>query len=278
VPAYLLMTFVLKVTGTISWPYLAVCLLYLCNTPRLLHASAEYGPYWSLSVEEQFYLTWPFVVRRLSTLNLIRLSIAIVLLSPFLRYGLQFLGPGWNDIRYKTWDVADFFAAGTLLAISVRSRRIRPHLPHLCRILLITGSILVLSTEWVLPMAGGPWLQLVAAFELSPYVVLFAGVVLLGFLFPGLARSWPGSLAVFLGEISYGLYLFHQFLFNRVDRWLPADSSRSIPVFGQICLRFVLEAAASIAIAYLSRRYFEEIFLRMKPKRRESLRQKEFAL
>lgn len=278
VPAYLLMTLVLKVTGTISWPYVAVCLLYICNMSRLLHAAPEYGPYWSLSVEEQFYLTWPFVVRRLSTRNLIRLSIAIVVLSPLLRYGLQFLGPAWSDIHYKTWDVADFFAAGTLLAISVRSQRIRPHLPSLCRVLLFTGFILVLLTEWVLPMAGGPWLKLVAALELSPFVVLFAGMVLLGFLFPGLANSWPGRLAAFLGDISYGLYLCHQFLFNRIDHWLPTHADGSLPVLVQICLRFVLETIVAITIAFLSRRYFEEIFLRMKPKRRESRRQKEFAL
>lgn len=90
VPAYLLMIVVLKVFGAISWAYLAACLLFICNMPRLLHASKEYGPFWSLSVEEQFYLTWPFIIRKLSVQNVFRLCVGIILFAPLLRYGVQF--------------------------------------------------------------------------------------------------------------------------------------------------------------------------------------------
>jgi peptidoglycan/LPS O-acetylase OafA/YrhL len=267
VPAYLLMIVALKVFGAISWTYIGVCLLYICNMSKLFHSSPEYGPFWSLSVEEQFYLTWPFIIRRLSVPNIFRLCIGIILLAPILRYGLQFLPSVFADIHFKTWDVVDFFAAGTLLAISVRSPIIRPHLPRVASVLLISGCVLVAGIAWMLPIASGSWSKLATALEPCPYVVLFAGVVLLGFLMPGIASTWAGRFASFLGDISYGLYLCHQFLFACIDRWLLIHDNWVTSMTTQIWLRFLLKATVSIGVAFLSRRYFEAIFLRMKPKR-----------
>jgi peptidoglycan/LPS O-acetylase OafA/YrhL len=270
VPAYFLMIIVLKFTGAISWVYTAVCLVYLCNMPKILHASPEYGPFWSLSVEEQFYLTWPFIVRSLSPRSLFRVCIAVILISPVLRFGLQFLRPPFSDIRYKTWDVADFFAAGTLLAMSVRSQRFRPYLHGILIVLLVTGCVLVIAAAWTLPIGTGFWLKPTAALELSPYVLLFSGFVLFGFLHPGIALTRPGRLAAFLGDISYGLYLCHQFIFSTIDRWLPIRADRGVSVFRSLLFRFLFEAAVAIGVAFLSRRYFEAIFLRMKPRRNVS--------
>jgi peptidoglycan/LPS O-acetylase OafA/YrhL len=268
VPAYLLMIVVLKVFGAISWAYLAACLLFICNMPRLLHASKEYGPFWSLSVEEQFYLTWPFIIRKLSVQNVFRLCVGIILFAPLLRYGVQFLPAALSDIRYKTWDVADFFAAGTLLAISVRSPRIlRSRLCKAVVVLLGAGGVLAVSVASLSPLASGPWIKFARAVELCPYVILFAGVVLLGFLVPGMASTSIGGILSFLGDISYGLYLCHEFLFVSINRWLPIHDNGVFSMFTQIWLRFLLKAAVSIGIAFLSRRYFENIFLKMKPKR-----------
>jgi peptidoglycan/LPS O-acetylase OafA/YrhL len=244
--------------------------------PGLVHASAEYGPFWSLSVEEQFYLTWPFFIRKLSVQHMFRLCVGIIVFAPLLRYGIQFLPSPVADIRYKTWDVIDFFAAGTLLAISVRSPRIRPRLCKGAIVLLSTGGIFAVGMVWLSPLARGPWIKLARAAELCPYVTLFAGVVLLGFLLPGMASSSVGRFFSFLGDISYGLYLCHQFLFTLIDRWLPIHDNRALSMFAQIWLRLVLEGTVSIGVAFLSRRYFEEIFLKMKPKRlvpRETARQ-----
>lgn len=267
VPAYLLMIVVLRASGAISWTYIAVCFLYVCNMPRLLHSSPEYGPFWSLSVEEQFYLTWPFVIRKLSVVNVSRLCVGIILFAPLLRYGIQFLPPVFADIQFKTWDVADFFAAGTLLAISVRSPKIRPKLRRSVIVLIGTGGVFQVGMAWLSPLASGSWIKPAAALGLSPFAILFSGVVLLGFLMPELASTLGGKFFSFLGDISYGLYLCHQFLFTCIDRWLPVHGNRALSMFTQIWLRFLFEAAVSIGAAFLSRRYFEEKFLRMKPKR-----------
>ncbi len=107
-PAYLLLLAVLKLTHWIDWPYLGVCILYLANVCSLFHLKPEYGPIWSLSVEEQFYLTWPLAVRKLSTRALLWLSIAIVALTPILRLLLLYGPKRLSDWPHKTWAVADF--------------------------------------------------------------------------------------------------------------------------------------------------------------------------
>jgi peptidoglycan/LPS O-acetylase OafA/YrhL len=71
----------------------------------------------------------------------------------------------------------------------------------------------------------------------------------------------------FLGEISYGVYLVHMLVFDVVDK----ASSRFAPQlsampgkFWLMVLRFLMAAICTLAVAYFSRWYFEEPFLRLK--------------
>ena len=108
-----------------------------------------------------------------------------------------------------------------------------------------------------------------AAFQWTLLNLFFAGVLLL-FL---LAGTGPHKRYVnlrslrFLGYISYGLYLDHLLAFRMYDRicrryapqWVPSNGH-----FGLVLLRFTIAGAGAIAVAYLSRRFFEERFLRLK--------------
>jgi peptidoglycan/LPS O-acetylase OafA/YrhL len=66
----------------------------------------------------------------------------------------------------------------------------------------------------------------------------------------------------FYGYISYGLYLVHQFVWDSYDRVLGVDGAQM--TFGSLSVRFLAGMALSTGIAYLSRRYFEDYFLRQK--------------
>jgi peptidoglycan/LPS O-acetylase OafA/YrhL len=71
----------------------------------------------------------------------------------------------------------------------------------------------------------------------------------------------------FYGDISYGLYLIHLFVFERYDRLVRhfwPQHSPSTGGFAISTVRFLICAAAATGLAFLSRRYFEEPFLRMK--------------
>lgn len=87
------------------------------------------GPYrilyhlWSLSVEEQFYLVWPFLFTRLSKQALSRLLITVIIIAPIIRLvaALHAADTAWN-----TEEVADALAWGCLLAIRQQDLRANP--------------------------------------------------------------------------------------------------------------------------------------------------------
>src|SRR5271154_492229 len=49
--------------------YVILCALFLSNFAWLFHVETA-GPFWTLAIEEQFYLIWPTVVRRRSVAEL----------------------------------------------------------------------------------------------------------------------------------------------------------------------------------------------------------------
>ena len=259
VPAYVLVIAGLKIAGAISWRYVAVCLLYLCNLAGLLGASNEYGPLWSLSVEEQFYLAWPFVVRHLRRRQLAILSVLLIFAIPALRYFLQFAPATFNDIRFKTWAVADFFAAGALLALFVRREPPFHRVLMWASLLCAAGGTAVVLVDTLLDQTT----TAAQALALCPYVILFSGALLGAYAAPlRVTSSAIARVFAFFGDISYGLYLIHQYVFIRVQTFrdrLPHAQSLS-----NVVLSVALEFGIAIALATLSRRTFEAWFLSLK--------------
>ena len=271
-PAYLLMVAVLFLTHSITVRYLAVCLLCLCNMPGLLGSSSQYSALWSLSVEEQFYFVWPLVIRKLSRRSFTLLCIALVLLTPVLRFVLLYGPPFLQDVRFKTWAVADFFAAGALLAIAARLPHLRPRMHRAIAPLLLLGAGLFLLQHLLPHPSTRTLINLAHATYLEPWLFGFTGFVLLAFLRPGIATHIACRPLIFLAKISYGLYLCHPFLFTLINAHWPIAAAADRSIFPQLLLRFFAEAALSIAIATLSRYTFEEFFLRHKPQHPHTLR------
>jgi peptidoglycan/LPS O-acetylase OafA/YrhL len=267
VPAYFLMLGVLWFTHSISGRYLAVCLFYFCNMSAIFGARPQYGPFWSLSVEEQFYLTWPLVVRNVSIRALTLLSWFLILGTPFLRFAITYAPRGFDDVFTKTWVLTDFFAAGSLLAIAVRTPGCRARLSRLVGPLLAGGLVLLIALQMLPTRQSGLLHRFTLAFVLEPWLVFFSGLVLLAYLRPQMTRHFAMRPLLFLANISYGLYLCHQFLFYRVEEHWHLTSTTVHGRFGQLILRFATESALAILVAWISRRTFEEFFLRRKPKR-----------
>jgi len=186
--------------------YLYVLLTNLL-LPLHIPRPIAFDPLWSLAVEEQFYLAWPFAVYFLDERRLRWLAWTLVLAAPVLRGALHF--PQHWPIYTLTPFRMDLLAAGALLWMErERSPRIVERRgPAIAALLVLAG------------LAG---LALLSRFGISTYsnsrvgnVFVYESSLLIcvGFLLYALAGRSVGWLRLkplmYIGTISYSMYLVH---------------------------------------------------------------------
>jgi peptidoglycan/LPS O-acetylase OafA/YrhL len=268
-PAYyglLLLLVVLGRHGThgesVSWAFLGLSAVYLANITVLFGIPIQFGVLWSLAVEEHFYLIWPMIVRNLTRRSVGVVAIVLAAVATIARV-ISFL-LGYDYLGHYTWLVADGLALGSLLAVLMRGPLgTRRQLKLVLLTMLVASLVMVLlDTPLHHPLAGGA-LHITALNLLC--TVLVGGTLLLG------TSAWSFLVQLralrFFGDISYGLYLLHMLVFNIFDnlqfRFFPlVPSFRGH--FDVMLARFSICVAVAIGLAFLSRRYFEEPFLRLK--------------
>jgi len=262
-PAYFLVLLILGLTRISSPKYLWVCVIFLANWPTLLLHSqfTSYRVLWSLAVEEQFYLVWPWLYRRLQSKGLFALCIAMILLCPVLRGVAVTLTD--RDIFSKTFLIGDNLAVGAAIAILCRSPQLS------LKGLLWTGvaAIGVSGSAMLILIGTGHTLRsgvLGASVGYSMLEWFTAGMLILT-LYAYRTKPLQAGLGIFVffGEISYGLYLIHILCGVLYDR---AFGHAYLTNASLLLLRFVAVTGIAILLATLSKRYFENPVLRLKEK------------
>src|SRR5271157_2343931 len=92
------------------WAYLFFLQNFLIPIPTM--ATGLLGVTWSLAVEEQFYLVWPWVIRYFSFTQVRRIAIAVICVSPALRF---YLSLNHINIYSNPFCRLDALMAGALL-------------------------------------------------------------------------------------------------------------------------------------------------------------------
>jgi peptidoglycan/LPS O-acetylase OafA/YrhL len=265
-PAYLALLVILLLARWLTFGSAALSLLFLANYDSFFsffHLGG-YGPLWSLSVEEQFYLVWPTIVGRVSRNTLLFISIALCIVEPVLRWldasGRVSLG----NPHIATYLIADNLAVGALAAIFARSQYGTLRNGVRAGLATIVAGLAIFAAGYPFGILHrtnvvGITLQTV------PWNIFFAGVLILSL---GLRSSfassrWTAPLR-FFGHISYGLYLIHFLLFVRYDDYVPRITNASLRnlLLGSFT-RFFLVGGLSTLVAWLSRDFYEERFLRI---------------
>jgi peptidoglycan/LPS O-acetylase OafA/YrhL len=168
---------------------------------------------WSLAIEEHYYLIWPTVVRFLSRGRCITVCLIILLIEPLLRAVVTIHVASFYPIYYLTWFRLDGIVAGSLLALVVPLERVHNWLRNsaiwifsafvLSYFVLgkLEEKIFTKEENSVLFNSLGYTIIALACFFLVAYLVLKEDSYL--------SRLLSVRPLVFLGEISYGMYLFH---------------------------------------------------------------------
>ena len=218
------------------------------------------APLWSISVEEQFYLLWPPIIKFGGKKSALVASIVFIISGGiWLRL---FSGRGWL-LWSDTPVVFVFFAAGAIIALATRGASFRIMNGVTRSGLFIAGLFtLVVAARFggITDGADSTLTPTVDKFYIG-YCAGVSGCVMIFFATLGLSNV-PRAL-IYLGKMSYGLYVFHLGMLL-LAWWLTAPLKLAPrPVFRM----FIVDSIAlllCIVAAHLSYRYFEMPFLRLK--------------
>ncbi|MCB0353508.1 MAG: acyltransferase [Bdellovibrionales bacterium] len=232
---------------------------------------------WSLSVEEQFYCVFPFLVFYLSRKCLQKVLVALFIFCPLLRFlGTELLwefSPDWQwvgGVVYRsTFFQVDSLALGGLLALheerSLPQVRLLFHLVLLLTLTVGIGQSLLLGESLQGLGFGAP--ELLVRNQRAVYgftLINLCSVLLIACSVSGapLFRFFEHPTVQYFGKISYGIYLFHPPVFWSLPLFIPKSwvlENRWIEFF-----LFPLVILLVFGICHLLYQRFEKRFLALK--------------
>jgi peptidoglycan/LPS O-acetylase OafA/YrhL len=224
--------------------------------------------FWSLAVEEQFYLVWPALIWWVDRRGATRLAVASLVLAPIIR--LVFVWSGNIPAAYVLMPARmDALACGAILAlIAEQSPDAVRRAPW--QWVAVSGAALALFLIWdgtTLPadraMASVGY-TFVALWWTAVLAAVLAGT--------GLARLSTGAIIRWVGRRSYALYVLHYPILiacRRGASWIHPIEQASHADIGAYALFVVINLALVGLAAEVSWRLLETPALRLKDRFRE---------
>ncbi len=230
---------------------------YALNIPYVYGGVLPFlGHYWTLAVEEQFYLFWPWA-NRLTNKNLTRLCWSLLIIFLATRTGLMWVSPGHTLLLVMDHPWFQCMLIGSIFALYFLDHR-----EELQRIA---------TNQWV---QGASWLLLViSSFNIVRGNVPFdyelttiAACILL--VCQNSDKAWislENRYFNYFGRLSYAIYITHNSIIFLCGRLIPWDEIEIVPLRYVMVVLVVI--SVSILIGHLCFTYIEKPFLRLKERK-----------
>ena len=235
--------------------------LYLSNFEVALQGRwNDASHFWTLSVEEQFYLLWFVLIMVLPRRLLLPVSMAFLALANLYRLTVFVTGGSFYLVILLP-GVCDGLAIGSIVAIILQDGRysyLRNVLQHRLTLFTCVGGLLAML---IVPFTSVPEFQPV----LWMWMSVFAAIIVLEAVSPklGLHLDWLKVPPLrHIGKISYGIYIWHYFVGQAISKM------NAIPYFahsfGWQMVIMLASFAVSMLVAQISWLAIEQPALRLK--------------
>jgi peptidoglycan/LPS O-acetylase OafA/YrhL len=208
---------------------------------------------WSLCMEEQFYLVWPWLIAMLAApKRILRMCVALMCVALTLRmlvWGAGWLSAGWayTFLPFRM----DSLALGAALAILIRGK----HTDTLAKVAPYVLGVAAAGLLAVFLASGttdheGPWIDTIG-FTMIAFAS--AGLLVLAVLRNGVVHQLFNTQALrTVGKYSYGLYLYHFPLAVLLDPIKPVLQSLLHAEVPAKLLFVIFSLAANLSVAWAS--------------------------
>jgi len=229
---------------------------YAANIPSILGTTLPFlHHYWSLGVEEQFYLFWPWLIKKLDKHML---TILLLLIGALMAIKLFLHIFYLNSIADLSFVITRFHCMmiGGVAAILYRQQH---------RLFFkITDNKIVQFGSWIIILLSALNFFTIASIIDNEIISIVAVFLIIGQIrIKNRIINLENKVFDLLGKISYGIYVFHPLVIFYFSKWLrsamPASPYKYFIVY-------FLILGSTVLIAYLSYRYFEKYFLKLKQK------------
>jgi len=240
--------------------------VFLSNWTQPFHGAVTWFPhFWSLAVEEQFYLIWPFVIAIMPPRYMLGLTAAVTLVAIATRLTLHAMGYGAEVIYMFTTTRMDALAIGAATALLARRAGILDTLRQHQDRGIVLVLVLALASAAISHAFGTDNLGTIS---IGYTLIALSAALLLLTLRAGvgtntwLERVFSNPLLRSCGRYSYAMYVFHMLLIQLLGSYLsglllPAGSFR--PMLYSLTIILL-----SYGLGWLSYRLYERHFLSLK--------------
>jgi len=209
---------------------------------------------WSLAVEEQFYLFLPFIIWYVPRARLPWVFLWIAAMAVYLRAS----APGLSSYINTPWR-ADSLMIGALLAYLVRIPQFldyaRKYKALILAIFMTSATGLLFATLYGGLQLGGTYTHLSLALVYGIFIL--SALISQGGILSCFLRS---RFLVWMGSISYGVYIIHTWISRLVHGLVRGDNPRMTTWFDAGTT--LLALMVTLLVAYLSYKIIESKFIR----------------